>query len=156
MNVTLGNDFRIILICNAYSTNQDYFARHMNVLLDAMNGNAKSANGTPIPAVTYSVSVLDSLTVHSKMSLIHSFVTQMLKQAQSKTLVPAPALIETYARLLVYTEIESLGIKGFLSKLVRSYKYLRITIIYILYFSIPKLNCCQLYSRIMPGPCYTR
>lgn len=88
----------------------------MNILLDAMNGNAKSANGTQIPAVTYSVAVLDSLTVHSKMSLIHSFVTQMLKQAQSKTLVPAPALIETYARLLVYTEIESLGIKGFLSK----------------------------------------
>lgn len=28
----------------------------------------------------------------------------------------APALIETYSRLLVYTEIESLGIKGFLSK----------------------------------------
>lgn len=117
MNVTLGNDFRIILICNAYSTNQEYFARHMNILLDAMNGNAKTANGTPIPAVTYSVAVLDSLTVHSKMSLIHSFVTQMLKQAQNKTPGPAPALIETYARLLVYTEIESLGIKGFLSEL---------------------------------------
>jgi mediator of RNA polymerase II transcription subunit 23 len=30
----------------------------------------------------------------------------------------APALIETYSRLLVYTEIESLGIKGFLSQLL--------------------------------------
>jgi hypothetical protein len=29
----------------------------------------------------------------------------------------APALVETYSRLLVYTEIESLGIKGFISKL---------------------------------------
>lgn len=29
----------------------------------------------------------------------------------------APALVETYSRLLVYTEIESLGIKGFLSEL---------------------------------------
>lgn len=28
----------------------------------------------------------------------------------------APALVETYSRLLVYTEIESLGIKGFLSE----------------------------------------
>lgn len=40
----------------------------------------------------------------------------MIKQASTKTSVPTPALIETYARLLVYTEIESLGIKGFLCK----------------------------------------
>lgn len=88
----------------------------MGLLLDALNGTSKSPNGGQIPAVTFSVTVLDSLTVHSKMSLIHSFVTQMLKQAQSKGQVPAAALLETYARLLVYTEIESLGIKGFLSK----------------------------------------
>jgi len=30
----------------------------------------------------------------------------------------APALVETYSRLLVYMEIESLGIKGFISKKV--------------------------------------
>lgn len=45
-----------------------------------------------------------------------------MKAAQSKNTVPvgsnmAPALVETYSRLLVYTEIESLGIKGFLSEL---------------------------------------
>lgn len=46
----------------------------------------------------------------------------MIKQAQTKSTMPnsvstmAPALVETYSRLLVYTEIESLGIKGFLSK----------------------------------------
>lgn len=44
-----------------------------------------------------------------------------MKQAQSQNSLPigshlAPALVETYSRLLVYTEIESLGIKGFLSK----------------------------------------
>lgn len=44
-----------------------------------------------------------------------------MKAAQSKNTVPvgpnmAPALVETYSRLLVYTEIESLGIKGFLSE----------------------------------------
>jgi len=49
-----------------------------------------------------------------------SFYTQLVKHAQSKTPgpVPAPALVETYARLLVYTEIESLGIKGFLMNLL--------------------------------------
>lgn len=48
----------------------------------------------------------------------------MIKQAQAKSTLPsnvsnmAPALVETYSRLLVYTEIESLGIKGFLSQLL--------------------------------------
>lgn len=51
------------------------------------------------------------------MSLIHSIVTHVIKQAQSKSILAlAPALVETYSRLLVYTEIESLGIKGFISK----------------------------------------
>lgn len=50
-----------------------------------------------------------------------SIVSHIIKAAQSKNTAPvgsnmAPALIETYSRLLVYTEIESLGIKGFLSK----------------------------------------
>lgn len=54
----------------------------------------------------------------------------MLKQAQTKNTAPmstmtlAPALVETYSRLLVYTEIESLGIKGFLGQLLPTvFKY---------------------------------
>ncbi|XP_075165990.1 mediator complex subunit 23 [Haematobia irritans] len=117
---SLGNDFRIVLVCNAYSTNQEYFTRPMNILVEALTGNAKTATGAPIQPVPFSMVVLDSLTVHSKMSLIHGFVSQMIKQAQSKTSVPTPALVETYARLLVYTEIESLGIKGFLMQLLPS------------------------------------
>lgn len=134
MPMNLGTDFRIILVCNAYSTNQEYFTRPMNLLVEALAGNAKTATGAPVQPVPYSMVVLDSLTVHSKMSLIHGwvsqnkqiqtnfknipfrFVSQMIKHAQCKTSVPTPALIETYARLLVYTEIESLGIKGFLSE----------------------------------------
>lgn len=49
----------------------------------------------------------------------------MIKQAQTQTkgsmpnvINMDPALVETYSRLLVYTEIESLGIKGFLSQLL--------------------------------------
>lgn len=50
-------------------------------------------------------------------SLIHSIVTRVIKLAKSKTTTAlAPALVETYSRLLVYMEIESLGIKGFISK----------------------------------------
>lgn len=159
-NINYGNDYRIILICNAYSTNQEYFARPMNLLVDALGnnsgkagsivaggggGNASSgtssgpggvaatpsssalvassgvtvgsADNCPVAGTTpFSIVVLDSLTVHGKMSLIHGIVSQMIKQAQCKTSLPTPALVETYARLLVYTEIESLGIKGFLCK----------------------------------------
>ncbi|EAT33704.1 AAEL014021-PA [Aedes aegypti] len=132
-NATLcmGSDYRLALLCNAYSTNPDYFSRPMAALIETILGNCKnpSAGGgstsatQPLPTVPLSMSVLDSLTIHSKMSLIHSIVTHMIKQAQSKTTVPntnnmAPALVETYSRLLVYTEIESLGIKGFLGQLL--------------------------------------
>lgn len=147
LNINFGNDFRIILICNAYSTNQEYFARPMNILVDALSNktpiigpgsgntggtNSTVANATGITGSTganvsgggggvggltpFSMIVLDSLTVHSKMSLIHGFVSQMIKLSQCKTTAPTPAMVETYARLLVYTEIESLGIKGFLCK----------------------------------------
>ena len=51
------------------------------------------------------------------ISLIHSIVTRVIRLAQNKSNVAlAPALVETYSRLLVYMEIESLGIKGFISK----------------------------------------
>lgn len=50
-------------------------------------------------------------------SLIHSIATRVIKLAHAKSSVAlAPALVETYSRLLVYMEIESLGIKGFISK----------------------------------------
>jgi mediator of RNA polymerase II transcription subunit 23 len=64
--------------------------------------------------------VLDSLSVHSKMSLIHSIVTHILKQVMEKknNVALSPSIVETYSRLLVYSEIESLGIKGFLNQLL--------------------------------------
>uniref|UniRef100_A0A1B0C838 Mediator of RNA polymerase II transcription subunit 23 n=2 Tax=Lutzomyia longipalpis TaxID=7200 RepID=A0A1B0C838_LUTLO len=127
--LSMGSDFRIALLCNAYSTNQDYFSRPMAALVDTILGNQKSnttsggSGNQQIPTVPLSMVILDSLTVHSKMSLIHSIVTHMMKHPQSKNAMPnvtnmAPALVETYSRLLVYTEIESLGIKGFLTQLL--------------------------------------
>ncbi|CAH1171324.1 unnamed protein product [Phaedon cochleariae] len=114
--LAMGNDYRIALLCNAYSTNQDYFSKPMAALVETIQGGPKSS--AP-PTVPLSMTVLDSLTVHSKMSLIHSIVTHVIKLAQAKSGVPlSPALVETYSRLLVYTEIESLGIKGFLNQLL--------------------------------------
>lgn len=124
--LTMGNDFRIALLCNAYSTNQEYFSRPMAALMDTIlqknNSNSNTSGNQQTSTVPLSMCILDSLTVHSKMSLIHSIVTNMVKHPKQNTLPNvtnmAPALVETYSRLLVYTEIESLGIKGFLGQLL--------------------------------------
>ncbi|XP_034947212.1 mediator of RNA polymerase II transcription subunit 23 [Chelonus insularis] len=131
-SLCMGTDYRIALLCNAYSTYQEYFSRPMATLVDTVLGPQKNqtqqASSTNLqnssvlatgPITPLSMSVLDSLTVHAKMSLIHSIVTHVIKLAQSKSNMPlTPALVETYSRLLVYTEIESLGIKGFISQLL--------------------------------------
>lgn len=119
-------DYRIALLLNAYSTNTEYFQRPILTLSESIQGNQKST--VPMPGINcvahasttpLSMTLLDSLTVHVKMSLIHNIVQHISKQAQHKSSVAlAPALIETYARLLVYTEIESIGIKTFITNLL--------------------------------------
>ncbi|KAM9339499.1 mediator of RNA polymerase II transcription subunit 23 isoform 3-T3 [Symphorus nematophorus] len=126
-NKTLGmSDYKIALLCNAYSTNSECFTLPMGVLVETIYGNGTmrinlpgtncvaSGSVTPLP-----MNLLDSLTVHAKMSLIHSIATRVIKLAHAKSSnALAPALVETYSRLLVYMEIESLGIKGFISQLL--------------------------------------
>lgn len=120
---TFTADYRTSLLCNAFSTNQESFARPMAVLVEVVQGSRSSgASGTSTPVTTttpLSMDVLDSLTVHTKMSLIHNIVTQIMKIAPVRPAMPLqPSLVETYSRLLIYTEIESLGIKGFMSQLL--------------------------------------
>lgn len=62
------NNYTIPLLCNAYSTNQEHFSRPMAALLDTIIGQ-KGNNATNSNCL--SMQILDSLTVHSKMSLIH-------------------------------------------------------------------------------------
>ena len=114
------NDFRIALLCNAFSTNQELFSRPMAALVEAIHGansnnSGSSSSQSSSSVAPLSVQVLDALTVHTKMSVIHNIVTHIMKVANSKSTLAA-GLIETYARLLVYMEIESLGIKGFICK----------------------------------------
>lgn len=125
--LNMNNDFTVVLLCNAHSTNPEYFARPMAALFETINKTTVSSNQQPLPIVPLPMVTLDSLTVHAKMSLIHSIVSHMMKQAneRSKNSIAtptnmAPALVETYSRLLVYTEIESLGIKGFLSRFIQA------------------------------------
>lgn len=113
---SLGKDYKVALLCNAYSVNSECFARPMSVLVDALQGRSH-VNG---PVVPLSITMLDSLTVHTKMSLIHNIVNSITKCIPNKPVPQAsnqsqpclpPALIETYSRLFIYTEIESLGMK---------------------------------------------
>lgn len=69
--LTMGSDFTIVLLCNAYSTNPDYFTRPMAALFETIN---KTPVGAAQPTVPLPMVTLDSLTVHAKMSLIHRFV----------------------------------------------------------------------------------
>ena len=89
-----------------------------------MPGNNCFAHGAaePLP-----MDVLDAMSVHAKMSLTHSIVTHIIRHVNqmgssagnAKNMVfLSPALVETYSRLMVYSEIESLGIKGFLNQLL--------------------------------------
>lgn len=67
-------DYKIALLCNAYSTNSEYFTLPMGVLVETIYGNGSmritlpgincmaSGSVTPLP-----MNLLDSLTVHAKM-----------------------------------------------------------------------------------------
>jgi mediator of RNA polymerase II transcription subunit 23 len=72
--LSIGDDYVVTLLCNAYSTNQEYFSRPMSALIDTILMTNKPPTQTvqqqSIPAQSpISMVVLDSLTVHSKMSV---------------------------------------------------------------------------------------
>lgn len=175
LSTNIRSDYGIALLCNACtyvrnrfhirftrplifclfsrpdSTNNEYFMRPLQVLLETIHGNQKSQTPMPGncmaagPTQPLSVEILDSLTVHAKMSLIHGIVSNIIKLAQAKSnLALAPALVETYSRLLVYTEIESLGVKGFIGKSKRS--WLRPSFGDWKLYS-PQVSCCRPCSK---------
>lgn len=37
----IGSDYRIALLCNAYSTNQEYYARPMGIIIETLFGSQK-------------------------------------------------------------------------------------------------------------------
>lgn len=76
------SDYKIALLCNAYSTNSDCFTLPMGVLVETIYGNGAmrinlpgtncmaSGSVTPLP-----MNLLDSLTVHAKMRQGHAHET---------------------------------------------------------------------------------
>jgi mediator of RNA polymerase II transcription subunit 23 len=152
MNVeeSLQHDYIVPIACNTFSSNQELFQWPLTGLCRAIGAHSELEATVSMPGPTsdlkaqapvepLSLDLLDSLTVHTKMSLIHSIVTYINKQVSlvcvghkqhhhlylfrsqvtsRATAALSPGLVETYARLLVYTEIESLWVKGFLHQLM--------------------------------------
>ncbi|XP_074597338.1 mediator complex subunit 23 [Brevipalpus obovatus] len=132
---SLPNNLRTILICNAFSTNNEVFPTAMAALCDSIGlkgGKDKNissnANSQMKPLPT---SFLDSTTIHTKMSLLHSINSHITKSHPAKdsnqaTPCPStiscttPAMLETYALLLVYQELELIGIKLFIHQTLSS------------------------------------
>lgn len=118
-------DYRIALLLNAYSTNTEMFHRPILALTEGLQSQKTQVPMPNSNCMAYgataplSMTLLDSLTIHVKMSLIQNIGMHITKQAQTKSTVAlSPALVETYARLLVYMETESIGIKQFISSLL--------------------------------------
>ncbi|KAJ8033690.1 Mediator of RNA polymerase II transcription subunit 23 [Holothuria leucospilota] len=119
------SDYRIALMCNAYSTTTDLFQAPLNILTESFY-NPKSSpvllpgpsnNMAAGPIEPLSIMLLDSLSTHTKLSFIHHIATKISQlAARPMNLALSPAMMETYSRLLVYVELESLGIKILISQ----------------------------------------
>lgn len=72
--LVVNADFITVLMCNAFSTNPEYFSRPMTALVETINKTQQpgtNVTNLPLPTVPLTMITLDSLTVHAKMSLIH-------------------------------------------------------------------------------------
>eukprot|EP00057_Strongylocentrotus_purpuratus_P018962 XP_011673436.1 PREDICTED: mediator of RNA polymerase II transcription subunit 23 [Strongylocentrotus purpuratus] len=114
------SDFRIALQLNAYSTVDEMLTRPLQTLVDYIYcTNANSTVPLPGPATCVAVgltapiplSLLDSLTVHAKMSVIHLIVNKIL-QWHKQNIQPSAGS---------YIEIESPGTKGFTPSALQSF-----------------------------------
>ncbi len=93
---SVHTDFRIPVLCNTYSTCQEVFQPLMTAVYKAIGASVDvqettqlpgggSGDGSPnslaqAPTEPLSMDFLDSLTVHAKMSLVHSVVQFIVKQ----------------------------------------------------------------------------
>lgn len=90
------SDYKIALLCNAYSTNSDCFGVPMGVLVETIYGtqsmriNLPGTNCmalgsfTPLP-----MNLLDSVTVHAKMRCVAPFQKQNKKTFHHAQVVPS-------------------------------------------------------------------
>lgn len=107
------------------SNNTTRFGQAITHAADLLTKIDPTNNSGPLMISPLPVHLLDLLTTHSKVALIHSIVSKIILLAQNQNKsgmqtgnLLTPALIETYGRLLVYPDCEFIGIKVLLGQLI--------------------------------------
>lgn len=115
--------FRDACFLNAHGSGKNAYP--ITNISDGLSRIDPINNPNPLSASPLPLALLDTFTTHSKMVLLHNLVQRIITIAQIQTkpgaqniYILTPALIETYARLLIYTDSESFGVKSFFSHLI--------------------------------------
>ena len=115
-------DFTIAACCNFNSSNQlEQYSKPQQILMEFCFHTRNSPQYTTLPGNVQAhgainplpMELLDSLTAHSKMSFmlyISNYITKNSDNRETQTAL-APALVETYSRLLSYSEIDFVSVK---------------------------------------------
>jgi len=111
------DDYRLALLINVFSPSQDY-PLPLTQMIKCLNGEGQidlpglrcqaAARVQPLP-----VAMLDSMTISGKMSITAN-IGKMFSGPEN-AIHPSPALVQTYTRLSVYTEIEAFSVKTLIS-----------------------------------------
>lgn len=111
-----------VLYLNSHGTNKNGYP--VNNFIDCLCRVVPVHNPDPMSVEPLPVSMLDSLTTHSRIAILHTMtqrinaIAQNSKQPTPGEHIITPALIETYARLLAYSDSESFGIKSYINHLL--------------------------------------
>ncbi|KHJ47756.1 hypothetical protein D918_01913 [Trichuris suis] len=134
------DNYVLAVLCNAYSSTSEIFHQELlPCLLENFDGRNLCAQvplmTTPSPSAStvllpggaladnrvrpLKFEFLDCLSVHVRISITRSAFGGFMRFMQNKgSLCPSPALVESYCRLLSYSDTEMLGLKQFVSNLV--------------------------------------
>lgn len=109
--------YRDVINLNAHGTSRS--PHTLTNFVDCLSRFDPMENPNPSQAPPLPMTLLDSLTAHSRNALLHIFAQRILNLAQNKlpanTYELTPGMIETYGRLLAYTDTEPNGLKMFIS-----------------------------------------
>lgn len=112
--------YKQVVFLNAYSTLRNAYP--IVNFVDCLGKLDPVHNPNPMQAKPLPVALLDCFTTHSKIAVLHTIAQRLAALAQKKLptqqYLLTPALVETYGRLLMYTDSEQFGIKTFVNLLM--------------------------------------
>lgn len=111
---------------NAHGTSRSAYT--VNNFVDCLCRVDPIHNPDPMQVEPLPVKLLDTLTTHSKIALLHTIAQRIINIAQygqqkmqpnpAKDSLVTPALVQTFGRLLMYADSEQFGIKTFINHVV--------------------------------------